>query len=130
MDSNGRISTLRIERSDPHKVVAHEMKGKGRGWTALEQLREKRLTHPRSDIFMVLFQRYLDMGSPDEGQKTKSKQLWVYPTKSGEPNFGEAGEWMTEEEKAWCREENARILAVTKEYPEWEVYLRWLNSTT
>lgn len=111
------VSTLRIGRSEPDAVSAVEMNG-GRRWTYIEELREGRSRLPRNDIFMVLFQR--QVGEDDY----QSKQLWVYPQSDGNPNFGEAGEWMTEEEKQWCREENARIIAVAKEYPEWKVYLR------
>lgn len=73
--------------------------------TIAEELRAGK--YGRNDIFMVNMMN-------EAGEITD--QLMVYPTKSGEPDFGEALPFMDDEEIAWCREENKRILAAEEQF--------------
>lgn len=109
------IHVMHFDRTDPHQVVAIEMKATGgrkkpRRFTRIREIRDSYRRHGywsgRGDIVMVNVQ---------SGEKFD--QHTASPTWSGEPR-GAALEWLTAEELEQARELNRKALLVAIEYPE------------
>lgn len=102
-------------RSDPDQVVA--IAGGGYRRTRLEDLREG--GYCRTDIALVnLRQPHCPTCTCDLG----GVQACVFATTDG-TLAGDGVRWLTDEQRAWCEAENARLIAVAEVHPEFHVYL-------
>lgn len=117
-------SKLNFERHDLERTACirwNKVTGVKEEPTMIEEIRERIAENGfwwgRMDIFMV--------NLIDPSTNNVLDQYCVEPTKSGKPQFGAAGEYMTAKEKQWCREENARIIEAEKKYNIPGVLLRY-----
>jgi hypothetical protein len=95
---------LFIARSGPDDIVAVDPKAGNRQITRAEDLLEREWH--RNDIALVNVWRV-----DRNGKRRDTQQFFVEPTWSGSP-AGEGLRYLTLAEKRWCKQENARILAL------------------
>lgn len=76
-----------------------------------ECLEKGKIWMRRMDIFMVYDQ-------------INSRQYFVEPSRKG-PKFGNAINYMDDEEIQWCIEENERIKNICEKYPDFANVISW-----
>jgi hypothetical protein len=106
------IQVMTFKRSDVEKICC--ITSDGRKLNKLQDLREHPTMMQRKDIVLINFWR---------NNEPVGRQLFVEPYADGIPR-GDAWEFLTADEQKWCIEENARLITLAEDEPEFARLLR------